>query len=118
MSKDRVTPPGAPAPKIEPIEDEEQISFFDLHMPGVMTAPEVEAMDLGKWLLVVKQHFVHMEVRIFLSFGALFLNLIQDLVDWEKSSVTSPMSIKGMVAELAAALGPNIVKNSAVDLFS
>ncbi|KAJ5317080.1 hypothetical protein N7508_001588 [Penicillium antarcticum] len=99
MSRDRA---GIPAPAAEPFEDEEQMTLFDVHMPGVMTAPEVEAMDLGKWLLVVKQHYVHME----------------DLVDWEKSTITSPMSIKGMVAELAAALGPNIVKNSAVDLFS
>ncbi|KAJ6072734.1 hypothetical protein N7467_010819 [Penicillium canescens] len=102
MSRDRASTPGIPAPAPEPLEDEEQMSLFDVHMPGVMTAPEVEAMDLGKWLLVVKQHFVHME----------------DLVDWEKTTITSPMSIKGMVAELAAVLGPNIVKNSAVDLFS
>ncbi|KAJ5776163.1 uncharacterized protein N7511_001174 [Penicillium nucicola] len=99
MSRDRA---GIPPPAIEPLEDEEQMTLFDVHMPGVMTAPEVEAMNLGQWLLVVKQHYVHLE----------------DLVDWEKSTITSPMSIKGMVAELAAALGPNIVKDSAVDLFS
>ena len=62
MSRDRASTPGIPAPAPEPLEDEEQMSLFDVHMPGVMTAPEVEAMDLGKWLLVVKQHFVHMEV--------------------------------------------------------
>lgn len=30
--------------------------------------------------------------------------------------MTSPMSIKGIIAELAAVLGPKIVRNSAVDL--
>jgi arginine-tRNA-protein transferase len=31
--------------------------------------------------------------------------------------MTEPMSIKGIVAELAAVLGPKVVRNSAVDLF-
>jgi arginine-tRNA-protein transferase len=31
--------------------------------------------------------------------------------------MTEPQSIKGIVAELAAVLGPKVVKNSAVDLF-
>lgn len=31
--------------------------------------------------------------------------------------MTDPQSIKGIIAELAAVLGPKVVKNSAVDLF-
>ena len=31
--------------------------------------------------------------------------------------MTEPQSIKGIIAELAAVLGPTIVRNSAVDLF-
>lgn len=31
--------------------------------------------------------------------------------------MTEPQSIKGIIAELAAVLGPKIVENSAVDLF-
>ena len=36
---------------------------------------------------------------------------------WETMSMTDPQSIKGIIAELAAVLGPKVVKNSAVDLF-
>lgn len=32
-------------------------------------------------------------------------------------SMTKPQSVKGIVAELAAVLGPKVVKDSAVDLF-
>lgn len=42
---------------------------------------------------------------------------IQDLVGWETSSVKDPQAIKGIVAELAATLGPEVVKNSAVVMF-
>ena len=46
----------------EEINDEEA-SLFDLHMPGVLTAEEVEALDLDHWLLLVRGSFVHMIVR-------------------------------------------------------
>jgi arginine-tRNA-protein transferase len=42
---------------------------------------------------------------------------IQDLVGWEKSNITDPQAIKGIVGELAAVLGPKVVENSAVVLF-
>ena len=32
-------------------------------MPGVLTAEEVEALDLDHWLLLVRGSFVHMVVR-------------------------------------------------------
>lgn len=46
----------------EEINDEDA-SLFDLHMPGVLTAEEVEALDLDHWLLLVRGSFVHMIVR-------------------------------------------------------
>lgn len=38
----------------------------------------------------------------------------QDLVNWENMPMREPQSIKGIVAELAAALGPRVVGESAV----
>lgn len=44
-------------------------------------------------------------------------NAMQDLVGWERMPMDSPQSVKGIVAELAAVLGPKLVKDSAVVLF-
>lgn len=85
----------------DPDENDEDLSIFNLHMPGVMTLEEVEALDLGHWLLLVHGTFVHMI----------------DLVGWERMAIQNPQSVKGIVAELAAVLGPRVVKESAVVLF-
>ena len=51
----------------------------------------------------------------------LLRNMYVDMVDldgWERGKVTDPQGLKGIVAELAAALGWEVVKGgSAVDLF-
>ena len=41
----------------------------------------------------------------------------QDLVGWEESNIMHPQAIKGIIGELAAVLGPKLVKESAVQLF-
>ncbi|KAF9883582.1 Arginyl-tRNA--protein transferase 1 [Aspergillus nanangensis] len=81
--------------------NDEEVSLFDVHMPGVMTLEEVKAVDLDHWLLLVHGSFVHMI----------------DLVGWERMPLDSPQSIKGIIAELAATLGPEVIKNSAAVLF-
>lgn len=43
--------------------NDEDMSLFDLHMPGVLTLDEVKALDLDHWLLLVHGSFVHMIVR-------------------------------------------------------
>lgn len=53
------------APKYENADEinEEDMSLFDIHMPGVMTAEEVESqIDLDDWLLVVEGTLIHMIV--------------------------------------------------------
>jgi arginine-tRNA-protein transferase len=70
-------------------------------MPGVLTVDEVKKLDLGSWPLLIHGSFVHMS----------------DLVGWEKMPIDEPQSIKGIVAELAATLGPTVMKDSAVVLF-
>jgi arginine-tRNA-protein transferase len=81
--------------------NEEEMSLFDIHMPGVLTVEEVSQIDLDHWLLLVHGTFIHME----------------DLVGWETSDIRNPQSIKGIVAELAAMLGPELIKHTAVVLF-
>ncbi|QQK42687.1 Arginine-tRNA-protein transferase, C-terminal [Penicillium digitatum] len=98
LSRDRGFSPAPLVPEND--VDLEEVSLFDIGMPGVLTVPQVEALDLDHWLLFFNNNFVHMK----------------DLVNWENMSMTAPMSIKGIIAELAAVLGPQIVRNSAVDL--
>ncbi|KAL4777447.1 arginine-tRNA-protein transferase [Aspergillus nidulans var. acristatus] len=81
--------------------NDEEVSLFSLHMPGVLTVDEVKKLDLGSWPLLIHGSFVHMS----------------DLVGWEKMPIDEPQSIKGIVAELAATLGPTVMKDSAVVLF-
>ncbi|CAL5868202.1 uncharacterized protein PFLUO_LOCUS2426 [Penicillium psychrofluorescens] len=87
--------------QLDPDVTEEDLSLFSIHMPGVLTLDEVKAIDLDHWYLVVHGSFVHMN----------------DLVGWELMAMDSPQSVKGIVAELAAVLGPKLVKDSAVVLF-
>lgn len=49
-------------PVLDPDVNEEELSLFDIHMPGVLTLEEVKALDLDSWLLLVHGTFVHMIV--------------------------------------------------------
>lgn len=105
------------------------MSLFDIHMPGILTLEQVRALDLDHWLLLVHGSFVHMIVSVplfILSMDVLGFRLIadilfvfvpQDLVGWEKMRIEDPQSVKGIVAELAAALGPDLVRETGVVLF-
>ncbi|KAL2360958.1 hypothetical protein RJZ56_006181 [Blastomyces dermatitidis] len=87
---------------IQPQVNEEDMSLFDIHMPGVLTLQEVqEQVDLDHWKLLAHGVLVDMV----------------DLVPWDNSDIRQPQSIKGIVGELAAVLGPKVVKNSVVVLF-
>ncbi|KAK2806571.1 Arginyl-tRNA--protein transferase 1 [Onygenales sp. PD_10] len=86
----------------DPLANEEEMSLFDVHMPGVMTLKELEEqVDLDHWQLLA--HGVLVEMI--------------DLVPWDDADIHNPQSIKGIIAELAATLGPKVVENSAVVLF-
>ena len=44
--------------------DDEEMSLFDIHMPGVLTLEQIETLvDLDHWLLLVHGTFVHMNVH-------------------------------------------------------
>ncbi|KAL2351855.1 arginine-tRNA-protein transferase [Cryomyces antarcticus] len=69
------------------------LSLFDLTMPGMMTANEVmEHIDLD-----------HMSLEIR---GA--VHRMEQLVSWQEGSLTDSKSLKGIVAELAACVGPDV----------
>lgn len=77
-------------------------SLFDYHVPGILSQEEVEKLKLDKWKFLLRNGFVEME----------------DLKGWEQGKLTDPQSLKGIAAELAAALGPEVVEGgSAVNLF-
>ncbi|CEO60412.1 Putative Arginyl-tRNA--protein transferase 1 [Penicillium brasilianum] len=101
MSRERAPQDARPFPDIDPDVDETELSLFDINMPGVLTLEEVKALDLDHWYLLYHGSFVQMD----------------DLVGWDRMPMDSPQSVKGIVAELAAVLGPKLVKDSAVVLF-
>jgi arginine-tRNA-protein transferase len=71
-------------------------------MPGILTRQELDdQIDLDNWLLLVRGIIVHMN----------------DIVSWDDSDITDPRSLKGIAAELAAVLGPEVVAGSVVSLF-
>ncbi|KAJ5627093.1 arginine-tRNA-protein transferase [Penicillium herquei] len=102
LSQDRSS--GDDESKSTPLDsdvNEEELSLFALNMPGVLKLDEVKALKLGGWHLLYHGSFVQMS----------------DLVGWEDMPIDNPQSVRGIVSELAAVLGPSIVSNSAVVLF-
>jgi arginine-tRNA-protein transferase len=70
LSRDRrLAAQGQPeSTELESAEEEindEEMSLFDLHMPGVMTLDEVKTLDLDRSLLLVRGSLVQMMVRGF-----------------------------------------------------
>lgn len=62
LSRDRRSSPEPVVPEID--GDVEEISLFDIGMPGILTTSQVEALDLDHWLLCFDNGFVHMKVSI------------------------------------------------------
>ncbi|KAI4188857.1 MAG: hypothetical protein L6R41_001878 [Letrouitia leprolyta] len=78
-----------------------QSSALGSRMPGLMSLEEVEEkIDLGKWTL---------------KFGSMLV-LLEDLRGWANWEIHDPSSLKGAIAELAAALGPALVSQLVLDL--
>ncbi|THY73138.1 arginine-tRNA-protein transferase 1 [Aureobasidium pullulans] len=76
-------------------------TLFKLGMPGMMSPEEVEAqVDLSR-------------MRIHLSKGITVDT--EDLVAWESGDITDPRSIKGIVGEFAALVGPRVAAAATMD---
>lgn len=77
------------------------IPLFEADMPGVMTADEVrEQIDLGGWKLILGSR----------------ATVLKTLVGWEESEMMDPHAIKGIVAEFAACIGPELVKETCIKI--
>ncbi|THZ20201.1 arginine-tRNA-protein transferase 1 [Aureobasidium pullulans] len=76
-------------------------TLFKLGMPGMMSPEEVEAqVDLSR-------------MRIHLSKGITVDT--EDLVAWESGDITDPRSIRGIVGEFAALVGPRVAASATMD---
>lgn len=62
LSRDRSST-ATEEPTLDPDVNEEELSLFDIHMPGVLTLDEVKALDLDHWNLLFQGTFVNMIVR-------------------------------------------------------
>ena len=63
LSRDRASSPTPLVPESD--ADLGEVSLFDIGMPGVLTIPQVEALDLDHWLLFFDNNFVHMKVCMY-----------------------------------------------------
>ncbi|KAL8890678.1 MAG: hypothetical protein Q9205_000935 [Flavoplaca limonia] len=76
-------------------------SAFDLGMPGIMSLAEVQKeIPLGRWTIKLRSMLVHLE----------------DLQGWAGWDIHDKTSLKAYVAELAAGLGPGLVKQLVLTL--
>lgn len=95
------------------------MSLFDLRAPGFMTADEVQQGDLLDTQAIVIRglsHPVEGQVSATITLRTAFTDYGQDLVSWENGDVNNPRSLKGLIAELVAALGADAARAIAVDL--
>ncbi|XPS95143.1 Arginyltransferase [Ascochyta lentis] len=77
------------------------MSLFDLKVPGVMTEDEMErTLDLGSTPIRVRGRLAE----------------AQHLVSWDDGDIRQPHSIKGIIGELVACLGPEAASQVVVDL--
>ncbi|KAH7090212.1 arginine-tRNA-protein transferase 1 [Paraphoma chrysanthemicola] len=77
------------------------MSLFDLKVPGLMTPEEIEEhLDLGTMPIRIRGRDAE----------------AQDLVSWETSDMNNPRSIKGIIAELVACIGPEAAWQIVVEL--
>ncbi|RFU80846.1 arginine-trna- transferase [Trichoderma arundinaceum] len=85
-------------------EDAEDVydSLFRSKMPGIASVASMETLDLD-----------HIVLRIFPT-GPLFET--SDLVGWRHSNIREPSGIKHSIAQLIAAMGPDLMDRICLDL--
>lgn len=93
-------------------------SLFDLKVPGLMTPEEIEEqLDLGSMPICFGRKTAEAQVgnprRKVLGTNA---DLFQDLVSWETGDLRDPTTLKGVLGELVACLGPEAAWQVAVVL--
>lgn len=82
-------------------DDEGSASLFQSDMPGIVSLADMEEVDLD-----------HIALKVFPT-GPLFET--SDLVSWDSKKITDWPSVKASVAELVAALGPDLAGSICLD---
>ena len=96
-------------------------SVFEAETPGTMSLEDVDKqIDLGQWELKLGDMIVTLEVSIPIVLRRLVkiqhhLSNSQDLVGWYESDASDASTIKGIAAELAACIGPDLVKRTMLE---
>ncbi|KAL8742596.1 MAG: hypothetical protein Q9190_004950 [Brigantiaea leucoxantha] len=84
-----------------PLRIKREASVFEANMPGILSPEEVRRdINLGKWRLKLNDIVVYLE----------------DLVFWERGDIADSSSLKGVIAQLAASLGPSLVQQLVLDI--
>lgn len=94
------------------------MSLFDLKVPGLMTVEEIEQkVPLEHQQIKIRgiSHSVEAEVSHVPFLKSNRNNHIQHLVSWDTGDVRDPRSLKGIIGELVACLGPDVAKQVTVD---
>lgn len=81
---------------------EAELSLLDLHVPGTMTLEQLRR----------QVNLDNMKVTL----GGGEIHKMQEIVSWADGKENDPTSIKGIMAELAACIGPNLARELVVDL--
>lgn len=94
------------------------MSLFDLKVPGLMTPEEIEEqLDLGTMPIRVRNRMAEAQVRQIQSQHKILSAYdLQDLVSWDSSDLRDPHSIKGIIGELVAGMGPEAAWQVVVEL--
>ncbi|KAF6221369.1 hypothetical protein HO133_002224 [Letharia lupina] len=80
-------------------EGEEVSNVFHAGTPGALSLEELdEKVDLGQWSLKLGQRLLK----------------LKNLAGWDESQTSDSASIKGIAAELAACIGPELVQKTAL----
>lgn len=80
-------------------EGEEVSNVFHAGTPGALSLEELdEKVDLGQWSLKLGQRLLK----------------LKNLAGWDESQTSDSSSIKGIAAELAACIGPELVQKTAL----
>lgn len=93
-------------------------SLFELMVPGLMTADEIEStLDLGSTPIRVRGQLAEAQVSTPKPRSEqAFINRLQHLVSWNDGDIRQPHSIKGIIGELVACVGPEVASQIVVDL--
>lgn len=97
------------------LDEHRPYNVFEAGTPGAMSLDEMaREIDLGQWRLDVRDRIVRLKVMIrkLQTYKPAVSDTLQDLVVWDDSDLSDSDTIKGITAELASCIGPELVKET------